>query len=171
MLDPFSSSAPLDAAATKPRKPPAQKVFAMEKHDRMGGSVPVWSRSPGPAQQITARLAQAAAAPQTGNVSHALAYNNPEQFPRTAPQTREFGFSDLLDMANPLHHIPLIGTLYRNLSGDSIQPISRIIGGGIYGGGAGAAGGIVNMIAEYETGRDIPENLIHLARSGRSENI
>lgn len=72
----------------------------------------------------------------------------------------EFGFFDLLDMVNPLQHIPLVGNLYREMTGDSIKPISTIIGGALFGGPLGAASGIVNVIVAEETGKDIVGNVI-----------
>lgn len=48
-------------------------------------------------------------------------------------------FADVLDMINPLHHIPLIGSIYRKLTGDTIDPAIRIAGGALFGGPIGAA--------------------------------
>jgi len=48
-------------------------------------------------------------------------------------------FSDIIDVINPLQHIPVIGTLYRKLTGDVIDPATRIAGGALFGGPIGAA--------------------------------
>jgi hypothetical protein len=48
-------------------------------------------------------------------------------------------FADLVDIINPLQHIPVIGTLYRKLTGDQIDPAMRIAGGALFGGPIGAA--------------------------------
>ena len=40
-----------------------------------------------------------------------------------------FTFLDFIDMINPLQHIPLVGSAYRELTGDEIDPASRVIGG------------------------------------------
>ncbi|MQX35342.1 hypothetical protein [Roseospira navarrensis] len=57
-----------------------------------------------------------------------------------------FSFWDVLDIFNPLQHIPLVSTLYRELTGDEIGGFARIAGGALYGGGAiGAAVGVANM--------------------------
>ena len=37
-------------------------------------------------------------------------------------ETGGLSFGDLLDVINPLHHIPVIGAIYRKLSGDDIAP-------------------------------------------------
>ena len=43
-----------------------------------------------------------------------------------------FTFLDFLDIINPLHHIPVIGTLYREMTDDSLDPGSRVIGGTLF---------------------------------------
>ena len=47
-------------------------------------------------------------------------------------------FRDVLDLINPIQHIPLLGNLYRRLTGDIIDPAIRIAGGALYGGALGA---------------------------------
>ncbi len=47
-------------------------------------------------------------------------------------------FRDLIDIVNPLQHIPLLGTVYRKLTGDSIDPAIRVAGGALFGGPLGA---------------------------------
>ncbi|MBK1671682.1 hypothetical protein CKO28_27220, partial [Rhodovibrio sodomensis] len=70
----------------------------------------------------------------------------------TAP---EASFDDLLDVINPLQHIPVVSTIYREITGDTMQGAARIVGGGLYGGVGGLVGGLVNAIAEEATGRDL----------------
>lgn len=85
----------------------------------------------------------------------------------------DFSFFDLLDMINPLQHIPVVGTIYRAISGDTIKPISNIIGGALFGGPAGAAIGIVNAVVEHETGDDLLGNVSSFAfadKSSRHDN-
>lgn len=74
----------------------------------------------------------------------------------------EYNFSDVIDIINPLHHIPLINILYRGVSGDEIKPASQIIGGAIFSGPVGAASAVVNTVIEHETGHDITGNAIAL---------
>lgn len=76
-----------------------------------------------------------------------------------------FGFFDLVDMVNPLHHIPVLNIIYRAITGDEIKPIGQIIGGAVYGGFAGASSGIVNAIVTHETGKDIGGNALSLIRN------
>ena len=48
-------------------------------------------------------------------------------------------FSDLIDILNPLQHIPIINTVYRAITGDRESAMADVIGGTLYGGPIGAA--------------------------------
>ncbi len=63
-------------------------------------------------------------------------------------------FSDVLDAINPLQQIPIIGTIYREITGEEISPASRIAGGALYGGPIGAALGAITSAIEYAIGED-----------------
>ena len=80
------------------------------RNDRMAGSVPVWSG--------------------TGSFAENLA--------QADEKGASFGFGDLVDMVNPLHHIPLVSNLYESTTGDTIGAIAKIVGGAIFGGPIGA---------------------------------
>lgn len=81
--------------------------------------------------------------------------------PGEPPAPREsLGFADLVDMINPLHHLPIIGTLYREASGDEIGPLARIIGGTLFGGLIGLVFSIFDVAVEKNTGQDIGEHIM-----------
>lgn len=65
-----------------------------------------------------------------------------------AGEAKGFGFLDLIDVVNPLHHIPVIGRIYRKLSGDTINPVMRIGGGALFGGPLGAAFAASGLVLE-----------------------
>ena len=65
----------------------------------------------------------------------------------------EVSFDDLLDLVNPLHHLPVIGTLYRRLTGDTLDGPARILGGLLYGGPVGFVAAAANAIAEEAGGQ------------------
>ena len=71
-----------------------------------------------------------------------------------------FTFLDFIDIFNPLQHIPGIATLYRNWSGDTIDPGSQIIGSTLYFGPIGAAATAANVAIKETTGRDVGEHLM-----------
>ena len=64
-------------------------------------------------------------------------------------------FGDLLDIINPLQHIPIISTIYRALTGDEISLGARIVGGALFGGPIGLGAAVVNAAIEASTGDDI----------------
>lgn len=144
---------------------PARAVLRYREEDteRTAGSMPVWEQRTGRHEQIAGTLESATAEnnPAADSSASTLSYaENPTQ---AAKGSDEFGFADLLDMINPLQHIPLVNHLYRDLTGDTIKPVSRIIGGTIFGGPAGGAVALVNTAVEYETGKDIAGNVLAMA--------
>ena len=66
-----------------------------------------------------------------------------------------FSFGDILDVVNPLQHIPVVSTLYRNITGDEIAQAPRVLGGALFGGPVGLVAALANSIFEAETGSDI----------------
>lgn len=151
---------PAPEQTTKPQK----KIFKMRDDDRMAGGVPVWEPRNTAKEHVEGNLADALNN-QTQTFDQALAYADQsiEQQPN-----EEFGFGDLIDMINPLHHIPLVGDVYRHVTGDEIKSASRIIGGAAFGGPAGAAGSFINVIVEHETGKDIAGNVMGLVVDGEA---
>ena len=69
-------------------------------------------------------------------------------------------FYDVLDVVNPLQHIPFIGTLYRELTGDEIGHGARMAGGMLYGGVVGLAASAVNATVDAVSGRDMGEHAV-----------
>jgi len=71
-----------------------------------------------------------------------------------------FTFGDILDVVNPLHHIPVVGTIYRKLTGDDIAALPRVAGGGLFGGVVGLGAALVSTIAKASTGKDLGDNVL-----------
>ena len=69
---------------------------------------------------------------------------------------------DLLDVVNPLHHIPVIATLYRQASGDDIDGAARILGGALFGGPVGMFSSALEHFFEESTGSDFGETALVL---------
>ena len=83
---------------------------------------------------------------------------------RTASEPKEnFQFQDVVDVINPLHHIPVVSMVYRGLTGDRLHPVSQIIGGALYGGPVGAVAGTVNAISQVQTGKDLGDHALSFA--------
>ncbi len=71
-----------------------------------------------------------------------------------------FTFLDFLDIINPLQHIPFIGTLYRNLTGDTLDPGSQVLGSTLFFGPVGAVASLANVWLEDNTGKDIGDHVM-----------
>jgi len=81
-----------------------------------------------------------------------------------APQSREaFQFGDVVDIVNPLHHLPVVGMVYRGLTDDVIGPAAQIVGGALYGGPIGAVTGTVNAVTQMRTGKDVGDHMMQFA--------
>lgn len=80
-----------------------------------------------------------------------------------------FTFLDFLDVINPLQHIPFVGTAYRELTGDTIDPGARIAGGTLFGGPIGAAVSVANVAIQYNTGKDMGEHVVALFEGDRAD--
>lgn len=154
----WNQPAPLPEKNQKP-------VFRMTSNDRTAGSMPIWES----AKTSTQRVEQALSSAQH---SYSIEpYGTAYQSLNTEQATEEFSFGDLVDMVNPLHHIPLVNVAYREITGDSIKPIGNIVGGAIFGGVAGAAVGIMNVVVQEETGKDMGENAIAMIMNGERPTL
>lgn len=91
----------------------------------------------------------------------------PKPSRETVPEY-EGGFADLLDIINPLQHIPIIGNIYRALTGDAINPAGRILGGALFGGPLGFMAGIGSTLVAETTGKDVGEHLLAAVTGGYS---
>ena len=72
----------------------------------------------------------------------------------------ELTLDDVLDIINPLQHIPLVSSIYRSVTGDQITGSARIIGDTLFGGPIGFVASLVNAITEEVSGRDLGANVL-----------
>jgi hypothetical protein len=72
-------------------------------------------------------------------------------------------FHDLLDIVNPLQHLPVVGTLYRAITGDKIGTVEKIAGDALYGGLWGAVGSVADTAFEAVTGKDFGSTVLAFA--------
>lgn len=145
----------------------ANAVLKMIPAQRMAGETAVWSDVAPVKAAVMQRVTMAAQGVIPGqSFAATLAYAAHDNAPPTAtpPGPEPFGAGDLVDMINPLQQAPIIGDAYRQVTGDTIKPIGTIIGGAIFGGPIGAAIGLVNVIAQQETGQDITGNVLTALR-------
>ena len=83
--------------------------------------------------------------------------------------TVDMDFWDFVDIVNPLQHIPVVNTIYRELTGDTIKGVSRVIGGGLYGGVIGLVAGIGSAIVAETTGKDPGEHVLAMLTGSGDE--
>jgi hypothetical protein len=74
-------------------------------------------------------------------------------------EEEEFGFRDLVDIINPLQHIPIVATFYRHMTGEKIGAVPRVIGGALWGRIGGFVSGLVNAFVDWFTGKDIGDHI------------
>lgn len=85
-----------------------------------------------------------------------------------------FSVGDILDIFNPLQHLPVVSTIYRSYTGDDIGMAPRILGGAVFGGVGGSLFGmisgtvssLVNAVMEATTGKDIGEHIYAMLFGG-----
>ena len=73
-----------------------------------------------------------------------------------------FTFLDFVDIINPLQHIPVIGTVYREMTDDTLDPASRVIGGTLFLGPLGTVSALANVLVDEATGKDMGEHVLAL---------
>jgi len=77
-------------------------------------------------------------------------------------------FGDILDIINPLQHIPIVSTIYRAITGDDIAAAPKIAGGALFGGVIGLVVSIIDTAIEQITGQDTGEHLLALFEGAES---
>lgn len=80
-------------------------------------------------------------------------HQNPPLGPHEhVPTPANYSFDDLLRGLNPLHHLPVVGTIYRAITGETVPAPQRIVvsavAGAFFGGPLGVLGTIVSTLAE-----------------------
>ncbi|PTW60184.1 hypothetical protein C8N35_105187 [Breoghania corrubedonensis] len=81
-----------------------------------------------------------------------------------------FGFSDLIDTLNPLQQLPLVGSLYRAVTGDEISPQAHYAGSALYGMALGGPVGMGAFLGMAMVGDAVSDHFqtrdVQLATSG-----
>ncbi len=71
-------------------------------------------------------------------------------------------FGEVLDAVNPLHHIPVVSSIYRAISGDTIGFGPRLIGAAIFGGPLGLIFAGISALIEEASGGNVAEQALAL---------
>ncbi len=135
------TSTPADRHAADSSDPPAFAAKPVELQERT-----IASTETTPAMQTRVARFTSSHTERTGD-----AYDAPES---------EISFGDFLDLINPLQHIPIVGTIYRAVTGDEISPTASIFGGFLFGGPLGFVTAISGAIFEEASGQDLGETVL-----------
>jgi hypothetical protein len=79
-------------------------------------------------------------------------------------------FHDLLDVINPLQHLPVISTVYRAITGEHIGTLEKIAGDTLYGGMWGAISSVADSMFEAATGKDFGSTVLALFSGPQDQN-
>ncbi len=92
--------------------------------------------------------------------------------PMAAPAAEKsdgFSFNDFIDIINPLQHLPVVGTLYRAITGDKIGTAEKIAGDTLYGGLWGAVASVADSAFEAVTGKNVGDTVLALFTGSHDE--
>jgi hypothetical protein len=94
--------------------------------------------------------------------NHVATAPTPDAAAASAAKTDSSGFSfaDLLDIVNPLQHIPVVSTLYRSITGDGIGPGEKIAGDTLYGGFIGLIASLADTAFMKITGNYVGDTVL-----------
>lgn len=69
-------------------------------------------------------------------------------------------FSDVLDILNPLQHIPIINTIYQHLTGDNEGAVADVAGGTLWTGPIGLVTSLIDLAVKSDTGKSVSDNIL-----------
>jgi len=80
-------------------------------------------------------------------------------------QPHEGFFHHLWNVVNPLQHVPVIGTIYRAITGEHLDAVEKIAGDTLYGGLWGAIASVADVAFEGLTGKSFEDTALALFKS------
>lgn len=69
-------------------------------------------------------------------------------------------WDDVLDVVNPLQHLPVVGTVYRAVTGDKIGDVEKVAGDTLYGGPVGLVSSLADLAFEKVTGKNFGDTVM-----------
>lgn len=76
----------------------------------------------------------------------------------------ELSFWDVLDVINPLQHIPIVNSVYRELTGDKITSGAKLAGGALFFGPIGLGFAALDVGVKEMTGAAIDEHVVAMIK-------
>lgn len=153
----FGTTSPVSTAITPQRAP------------GMAGTTDSNSASPAPHRNRFSVSRTAGTMPVYNPNVGSAAFADTKTIPTGVDESQRLGFKDLLDVINPLQHIPGISTMYQKATGDNISPAAQFMGAMLFGGPIGAAVSMVDIAIKDKTGDGFTANMAALV-SGDSEH-
>lgn len=92
-----------------------------------------------------------------------------ERTQKASGEEEGFSFWDLLDVVNPLQHIPGVNRVYRAVTGDQIRPEIQMAGSAVLFGPVGLALAGADVVLKEETGKDAGEHLYAMVFGGEEQ--
>ncbi|MDG5497178.1 hypothetical protein [Niveispirillum sp. BGYR6] len=87
--------------------------------------------------------------------------------PQKADSKEEgMSFWDVLDVVNPLQHIPIVNKIYQAVTGDTIKTPAKLAGSALFFGPIGLAVAAADAVVEKETGKDTLDNVASMVGLG-----
>lgn len=129
------------------------------------------AQPPSPSARLAAALAASDKTTKTAASEHAgskLASAVTADTDPAKPAEKTF-FDEVLDVINPLQHLPIVSTLYRAETHDAISAIPRILGGALYGGPIGAATSAIDSLFAWATGKDFGATVLALVDGNEAD--
>jgi hypothetical protein len=120
------------------------------------------------ARHVTAQ--SFAAGERAYNLSFSKQAQAAPQGPAKASAADGFSFDDLIDIVNPLQHIPVVSTIYRAITDDTEKPVAEIAGGALYGGLIGLGGSLLDVAFKEITGKDFGDTVLSWIGGGDSSD-
>ncbi len=80
-------------------------------------------------------------------------------------------FHHLLDVVNPLQHLPVIGTIYRAITGEHIGAVEQIAGDTLYGGLWGAVSSVAEVAFQGLTGKSVEDTMLGWFKSDSNSAV
>ena len=116
------------------------------------------------------RPARSGALPSTQVASTAAATPTATASITPAAQPGEKSFwQDVLDVVNPLQHLPVVGTVYRAITGDKMGDVEKVAGDTLYGGPIGLVSSLADVAFEKITGNSFEDTAMGWVGLGGSD--
>jgi hypothetical protein len=79
-------------------------------------------------------------------------------------------WDNMLDIVNPLQHLPVVGTIYRSITGDKMGDFEKVAGDTLYGGPLGFVSSLADLGFEKITGKDFGDTVMGFVGLDHDDN-